>query len=356
MVYVNARFLTQKTTGTQRFAIEICRELMKIYPTITFVAPHNILHENLAIEFNVKTFGTLKGHLWEQIELPFFLRKHKSPLLINLCNLAPLFYKYQIISVLDMSFAIQPNWFTLPIRIYYNFLIPRIVKRSLMIITISTNSKKDIVNFTKVSSEKIKIIYCGLPAIFSNLAHDEIETSGKKGNYILAVSSLDPRKNFERLIESFTSLQYHDIELKIVGSKNKIFNSENLDSLLTSSSKIKFTGFVTDAELINLYKNARLFIYPSLYEGFGIPPLEAMACGCPTIVSKTASLSEVCGNASYYLDPYSVDSIAIAIDTLLNNNDLQVDLREKGFEQVKKYRWDRSAEQLLNIIEECTKR
>lgn len=347
-IVVNARFLTQKITGVQRFAIELSKQLKKLSPELKFVAPKNIIHKSIAEELQVETIGNQKGHIWEQVELPLYLYKNSNPLLVNFCNTAPLYYKNQVVTICDLSFMINPKWFSKPFSLYYSYLIPRISRKALKIITISENSKQDLINIINTSEDKIEIVYCSISNEFAQ--SDTFASHNQYGKYILAVSSLDPRKNFNNLIQAFNYAKLKDTKLVIVGSENKVFANQSLKELLQYNPNIVFTGYITDRELIDLYKNASLFLYPSLYEGFGIPPLEAMACGCPTIVSNVASLPEVCGNASHYIDPYSVESIAEGIETVLNDKDYSELLRQRGYRRVKLFSWQASAKKLISVL------
>lgn len=347
-IYINARFLTQKTTGVQRFAIEVSKHLKLLLPDLKFVSPKNIIQKELADYFNVETFGSFSSHLWEQVELPIFLKNKNSPLLINFGNTAPLTYKNQLVSIHDLSFIVNPKWFSKSFALFYSFVIPRIAKKSLRVITVSENSKKDIIEKVGIKESKIDVLYCDVPAEFKQ---NNQKSTNIYGEYILAVSSLDPRKNFGRLIEAFNKLSLPNIKLVIVGSVNNVFSDVNIKKLIQDNQLITFTGYVDQEELPGLYKNAKLFIYPSLYEGFGIPPLEAMICGCPTIVANVASLPEICGEASYYVDPYSIDDISQGMKELTSNESLRQELIVKGYVRVSHFNWESSAKQLVNIIE-----
>jgi glycosyltransferase involved in cell wall biosynthesis len=135
-----------------------------------------------------------------------------------------------------------------------------------------------------------------------------------------------------------------------VGSKNKIFSNSKLSYLIKEVPNVFFTGYISDIELVQLYQKAKLFVYPSLYEGFGIPPLEAMACGTPVIVSNVASLPEVCEDAAYYVNPYDVNNIAEGIKTVLKDEILQKELIQKGLARVKLFSWEKSTNKLIDII------
>jgi len=344
-IIVNSRFLTQRITGTQRFAVEISLKLKKLIPNIEFVCPKTILYKDIAQKLHVKTIGVNKGHLWEQLDLLVHLRRNSNSLLVNLVNTAPFLYKNQIVTIHDLAFLRHPSWFLKKFYLLYKFLIPKIVKKARKIITVSYFSKKEITNLLNVPSEKIEVVYCGISEqfIFNPLI--------KKENYILTVSSLDPRKNLKNLILAFKKLKLKNYKLLIVGSKNKVFSNHAIEQLIKETPNIEFTGYVSDEELVNLYQRAKLFVYPSLYEGFGLPPLEAMACGTPVVVSNVASLPEVCGDAAYYVNPYEVNDISRGIETVLKDEHLQKELIQRGLERTKLFNWEKSAKKVKKIIE-----
>jgi len=349
MIIINSRFLTQKITGTQRFAIEISLQLKKLIPDITFIAPKSITHKDVAKKLNVKIIGTNTRHIWEQIDFPLYLKRQGNPLLINLVNTAPLLYEKQIVTIHDLAFLRHPEWFSRKFYLFYRILIPQIAKKSRKIITVSNFSKTEIIDLFNIPSEKIEVINNGVPKKFF------YNPLIKKENIILAVSSLDPRKNFKNLILAFKKLKLKKYKLLIVGSKNKVFSNQEIEQLINETPNIKFTGYVSDEKLINLYQKAKVFVYPSLYEGFGLPPLEAMACGTPVVVSNVASLPEVCGDAAYYINPYDVNDIIRGIETVLKDENLQKKLIQKGLERVKLFSWEKSAEKLAEIVERTLK-
>jgi glycosyltransferase involved in cell wall biosynthesis len=174
----------------------------------------------------------------------------------------------------------------------------------------------------------------------------------KTENFILCVSSLEPRKNILNLILALKKLRLPDMKLILVGSRSKVFSSNELKDLLYSQKNIFLTGYISDDKLIRLYRKAKLFVYPTFYEGFGLPPLEAMSCGCPVVVSNVASLPEVCGNAAYYVDPYNIESIAEGIHRVLTNDTLRESLRERGLERARLFSWEESAKKHIEVFEE----
>jgi glycosyltransferase involved in cell wall biosynthesis len=346
MIFVNARFLTQSISGVQRYAIEISRQLKKLNNSICFIAPKNIIHHEIANELGVQIVGTLTGHLWEQIELPLYLKKQGSPLLLNLCNTAPVFYCNKVVTIHDVAFERFPKSFSWQFRYAYQFAIPKIAQSSKRLLTDSQFSRDEISELYKLDRSQIEIVHCAVSDVFRC---GDVRPSEK---YILAVSSLNYQKNFHALIQAFNVLKDADIKLYLVGAINNNFADHKLIKDIESNPNIQFLGRVEDDELAKLYSNAQCFVYPSLYEGFGIPPLEAQACGCPVIASNAASLPEVCGDSVVYCDPYSVDDIADKINMVLSDELLQSELRAKGFENIKRFSWEKSAQQIINIIEE----
>lgn len=342
---INARFLTQQITGTQRFAIEISKRLKKNLNTVQFVAPPNITHKSLQKELNAQIVGKTTSHLWEQTTLPLYLKKQSNPLLLNLVNTAPFLYKKQIVTIHDLAFLRNPRWFSKTFYLYYRLLIPYIARHSLKILTVSYFSKKEIIDLLGINEDKIEVIYNAVDNKFRY--NPEI----KKEKYILTVSSIDPRKNLKNLLLAFKNLKLKNYKLIIAGSKNKIFNDIHIKEILHNIPNVEIIGHVNDNELVMLYQKATLFVFPSFYEGFGLPPLEAMASGTPVIVSNTASLPEICGDAAYYIDPWSIESIAKGIQEVLNNKDLQAKLIHKGIKRAKAFSWERSADKLTEVVE-----
>jgi glycosyltransferase involved in cell wall biosynthesis len=361
MIYINGRFLTQDLSGAQRFAYEILKGLVEHTDLeINILVPPSKIREAYDVEkFTLKIIGKRTNLLWEQIDLPLYLNKNGKVLLINLLNTAPFLYKNQVVSILDMTTFINPKWFNRSFSYYYKLIVPIIAKNSLKIITISECSKIDITKFINVPPEKIEILYCAVAEQFNenkNRTLQQTEILNKlniqQQKFLLAVSSLDPRKNFIRLVRAYNEIKADIFPLVIVGSEGKVFANDELKEIITNSKNIILTGYLTDSELVALYQSANCFIYPSLYEGFGMPPLEAMACGCPTIVSNTSSLPESCGDASLFIDPNSTESIKNAIIELIGNSSLRLKLIEEGKKQVKKFSWEKSSKKLTEIIKD----
>lgn len=349
-IVVNARFLTQKITGVQRFAIELSRELVKIYgDKIKFVAPGNIVQKEIAEEFHVEIVGRKSGYYWEQIELPLYLKKKGSPVLLNFCSVAPLFYKNNIVAVHDITWVRFPNTYSRQFRFVYDIIIPQLCKVARRILTVSKFSLKEISQKYNVPEEKFTIVYNAVDEKF----HPVVDHSLSKEDYFISVSSIKENKNFQTVLSSFEKLQsiVKGVKLYIVGDLvDKNFKTIDLKRY-KNNSNILFLGRVSDEELIKYYSNAKAFIFPSLYEGFGIPVLEAQACGCPVISSNTSSLPEVLEDSALFCDPMDFCSFADNMHKIMTDSNLFDDLKNKGFRNVNRFSWEASAKTIAKDID-----
>ena len=355
MLVVNCRFLSQKITGTQKFAIEICKELNAEYKDIMFIAPPNIIQKEIANKLNVKIVGSRfykvvsflrlpANLLWEQLFLPYYLKKLDNNVpLLNLVNVAPIFYNYNYIVLHDIAFKRFPHFFNKYFLLLYNILVPRILKKAQKIFTVSYFSKSEIEKYFPYSKGKIEVIY---NAIDDNLQKNNCDTH--KEPYVLTVGSLEPRKNISKLINAMSI--NNNIKLVIVGDKNsKVFDNV-YDNLNLNIENVVFTGYIENEELQELYENATAFIYPSIYEGFGIPPLEAQNYGIPVIISDIEVFREIYGESVYYVNPHESEHIYNGIEKVFNNKKLQLELIKNGYDNIKRYSWKNSAKKMMACL------
>ncbi|WP_426508583.1 glycosyltransferase family 4 protein [Serratia proteamaculans] len=352
MIYINARFLTQDVTGVQRFAEQICIELVGLRDDVVLLAPKDIKRSSLPASFNIQTIGEKSGHYWEQVELPKYLRSIGSPLLVNLCSTAPVFYKNQIVTHHDVTYKRYKKSFSLKFRMLYSLLIPMMLKSSKALITVSEFSKSEILQYFSYNPENIHIIYNAVGSEFINSPKGD----NKSEKYFLAVSSPNFHKNFHGMLDAYNLLKSKsgsDVKLKVIGKSASSFATQDF-SQNTQDGDVTFLGRVDDNQLISLYQNATAFVFPSFYEGFGIPPLEAQACGCPVISSNKASMPEVLRNSVLYFDPYNVSEMANVMEKIISDSDLRDTLVTAGLENVKDYSWKVSAQKVNSIIETTT--
>lgn len=350
-IVVNARFLTQRMTGVQRYAVEICLELKRMMgDNIEFVSPYNIEQRDYADRLSVKVIGSHKGHIWEQIDLPSYLRKSGNPLLLCLCNTAPLFYKNKIVTVHDVAFEAYPQTFSKSFLYTYHFLIPRIIKSALHVITVSNFSKEEIVKYYGTPQDKISVVYNAVGGQFKAIYDKGLRES----NYLLAVSSLNYRKNFIAVLKAFDLLEKEnqDVNLYIIGDlQNNSFKSIDIEHY-KKKSHVKFLGRVSDDDLIKYYSNALAFVYPSIYEGFGIPPLEAQNCGCPVLVADIPPLHEVIENSGIYCNPYEIKDIASGMERIIVNSEMY---KELANENIVRFSWEKSAQEIACLFRKYNK-
>ncbi|NMC29332.1 MAG: glycosyltransferase family 4 protein [Pelolinea sp.] len=354
IIYFNGRFLTQYQTGVQRFAVELLNELNQFieihelpdYQFTCLVPPGNIESIHRWGNIQIKICGKLKGNLWEQLALPFYAR---NGLLIDLCNIGPICHFNQIIVIHDASVFAIPKSYSRIFRLKYKFVyffLSRIAKK---IITVSQFSKKEISRFLQIPQEKIMVISEGCDHILRIEKDDAIlkKISYNQDPYFLAVGSNSIHKNLNIVVQAILQLKNNLPKLVIVGGDyTKVFR--NVDQI--KNEKILYLGYVTDEQLRSLYEHATAFIFPSLYEGFGLPPLEALACGCPAICSNRAAIPEICGDAVLYFNPQNIQEIKTQIDILLTNKSLQTQLRKKGKEYAMQFTWHKTAEMFIQTI------
>lgn len=350
MFVVNGRYLTQKATGVHRYAFEICNKLHEMGVDFHVAVPKEI-HPDYKFSFKVVKCGSFNTHLWEQISLPRYLKSIGSPLLISFTGCGPLNYSNQIMTIHDVSHERYPEWFSKNYYRFYHYMMPRIGKKAHAVLTVSEFSKKEIVDTLGINAEKIHVVHSNVP--FHNKPSKEEILSFTRNpeaeRYILAVSSMDPRKNFIRLVEAFDKIKDKSVKLYIIGMSFKAFNTPDLQKLI--GENVHLPGYISDEKLQTMYQNALLSVYPSLYEGFGLPPLESMTYGCPAINSDIPALREVSQDAALYVDPYNVDDITQKIEQLLVDDPLRKELQEKGLLQIKKYSWDKSAKQVYELAQ-----
>jgi len=264
------------------------------------------------------------------------------------------FREKQVITVHDILPIKYPN--SCPkMKYYFYYSLPILLNRSRAVICVSENTKKDIIAYHEMRDKPIYVIYEGF-----NRQHfyprEKTTVQERYGltDYLLYIGDMRPYKNLERSLEAFTRLNLRKYKFVIGGKKDPRFYTrieKKVEELLVKD-RIVFLDYVPHQDLPHLYSEAALFVFPSLYEGFGLPPLEAMACGCPVIASNAASVPEVCGDAAYYVDPYDVESIAEGMRKVLTDEALRRNLIEKGLERAKLFSWEKSAKEHLKVFEE----
>lgn len=355
--------------GISEYAYQLLVQFAKLRPEgITFViylkhSPLSHLPEDNA-QWRYRVIRP--GKLWTQWRLPLDLYWHRPrpAVFFSPTHYAPRFSPVPtVISIMDLSYLFFPELFK-PADLYQlRNWTEYSMKNAKKAFTISNSSKDDIIKEYKVSEKKIVVTYPGIkdtlsltPNVYGmNTIKAKYNLSDK---YILFVGTLQPRKNIIRLIEAFSLLENKkDIQLVIIGKKGWLYEEIlNAPEQFGVSDRVKFLHNVSDDELNLFYKHAICDVLPSLYEGFGLPVLEAMQHGCPVITSNISSLPEAGGDAALYVDPENVHDIAKKMTKLIEDDKLRKELIEKGKKQVAKFSWEKTAKETLAILEEIGKR
>lgn len=301
--------------------------------------------------------------LWEQLVLPFKIRKLGVDLMHSPYFTMPYLSRVKKITTFhDMTYFIFPEVHTPLKREMFKGYVRLSAKNADAVLAISENTKLDIIKYTNLRDEIIHVTPLGVDWRFYeeySIDTELIKSYGINGEYFLYVGTIEPRKNILRLIKAYQSLDEsvkRKYKLVIAGKKGWMYD-EIFEYLQQNKLEeyVHFTGFVKDEHLPVLYKGAKLFLYVSIYEGFGIPVIEGMACGVPTITSDTSSMKEIAGDAAIKVDPHNEEEIKNAILKLLNNKELYDSLIEKGKERAKIYNWRQCAEKTVQAYESVMK-
>lgn len=350
---INGKFASQRITGVQRVGYELAMAFQRLFPAeadIPLLVPVNA-KTDVALPKAKTVFRWLKGSLWEQLALPFAAGGRT---LLSLCNMGPLFVRRQVVMMHDVAIYDLPENYSWKYRLWYRVAFGMLKRNARHIVTVSEFSKKRIMERLGVDGSRISVVWNGVDH-FTKVAPDTSILSRldlRNDRYVLAVGNLSVGKNLQRILAAMERMSdREDWKFVVVGGCDlRVFKSTAKASY-DLSKNIVAAGFVSDGELRALYENAACFLFPSLYEGFGLPPLEAMACGCPVIVSREASLPEICGDAAMYCDAHSVDDIVDKTTQMMDDAALRETWRERGREHARGFRWERSARQLLDILE-----
>ena len=344
-IYINGRFLTQPMTGVERYAYSMCKAMARLQQPFTIVCPQAPIHKDYDVSgLTIVHYGIGNSHFWEQCVLPLFFLGKKDYLVLSLTGLGSVLIRHKVMTVHDLSFLYNRSWFSKAYYWWYRIMTPLAIKTSRHLITVSQFSKQEIMRFYPfIQEEQISVAY---GAVDSTRFHRLSSVPATEHPFALAVSSIDPRKNFPMLVKAFKGIE--GCLLYIVGKQNHVFSQQNgLDEELPN---VRFLGRVSDEELTRLYNQAVCFIFPSIYEGFGLPLLEAMTCGCPVLASDIPVFREVCGDAAIYFNPYDETSIRNAIAHFLSlNKEEQEKLQTAGYEHAQRYSWEQSARGIIDL-------
>ncbi len=348
--------------GVGRFALELLRglyeEISETDEVVVFVP--NSTNEDLPPEKKNWHYRQVPHvRLWTFTSLPRALAKEKLDVFFSPTHYVPFFSSIpRVCAIMDLSYLEYPSLFRLKDLIKLKFGTWYSIQKAQKIITISQFSKDAIVKEYGVDADTVTVIYPGFDQNIFNtkITQNDIKVSLDKFeinyDYILYIGTLQPRKNIVRLIESFSLLEDKSIKLLIIGKKGWLYE-EIIKKIEESDLKnrIVWIGYVEDRDLGALLAGAQSFVLPSLYEGFGIPVVEALACGVPVVVSQVSSLPEIAGDAGLYIDPESTTSISDGLTRALSLSESEKDIiRQKGLKHIEQFDWKKSCKKLLELL------
>ena len=333
-IALNGRFTQQPLTGVQRYAREISSRLAD---RLRLVAPAG------------KSSG-LHGHLWEQLRLPWLVG---GELVWSPGNTGPLSYRRQVVTIHDCAVFDRPEGFSARFAQWYRWMLPQLARRIRRVLTVSEFSRQRIIQHCRVPESKVVAIPNGVDSRFHRVDFSQQQAAREQLNlperFLLCVGSLEPRKNLGRLLSAWRSVPHLHSEwsLVLVGGNDHVYRGMGFDELPPS---VRILGRVDDQWLPAIYSAAEMFVYPSLYEGFGLTVLEAMACGTPVICSRTTALPEVAGDAAVLIDPENTNELADTIANLAADDSLRNSLRAAGLARSQQFSWETSAEATWRVL------
>ena len=340
-VLVNARTLTAGFTGVQRYTDELCKRLGG---GIVRVSPGRPMHGPM-------------GHLWEQLCLP---RLIAGRMLWSPANAGPVSVERQVVTIHDIAVLEHPEWFGKRFAVWYRWLVPRLARQVKTIIAVSEFTKHRLVDSVGIDASKIVVIPNGVDERFRQVSR--VECGKLRGDfsiplfpYVLCVGSLESRKNLVRLLEAWSRCvdQIPSSVWLVISGVNGASQIFRRMSQVSLPRRVHLTGFVPERALPALYKRALTLVYPSVYEGFGLPALEAMASGVPPIVGDNTSLPELVGDAGLCIDPYNVQAIADAIIRMVGDKELRAELGRRSMARSFFFDWKRTARDTWKVLLEA---
>jgi len=356
-IFINGKFVAQSLTGVQRYACELLKAFDALLANDDWLAlssfvllvPTQRIHELPTLRhIKIHEIPSSNLHLWEQVHLPWFSR---GSLLINLAGSAPLIKFGQISTFHDTAVFDVPTSFSTNFVRWYRLLFNAQGRLSRRVLTVSQFSKERLVHHLGIDGGKIAVVHCGADHMRRQPADTEVlsKLGVVTGRYFLAVGSANPNKNFARLIEAFAGLRDPDTRLVVVGGSNATVFADSSDAA-RGDRRIVRAGRLTDDEIKALYSNARVYVFPSIYEGFGLPPVEAMFCDCPVLAARAASIPEICGSGAAFFDPYSVEDIRVSMQRALHDDAWLEDLRRAGAARAETFTWHNAALSLVRTL------
>ena len=349
---INGRYLSAPLTGVQRVASALLRAVDAALPDAEaeswrLVRPSRAPAERL-LRLPQSTLVGAGGQVWEQTSLPWAAR---SQLLLNLCNTGPIAHPRSVVMIHDAQVFTSPSSYSPLFVAWYRMLLPIIARRALRVLTVSEFSSAQLVEAGVTTADRITVIPNGGDHLSQTEADNSVHAELRLGDapYVLALSSLQDHKNLATLLRAKRDPRTREVPLVLAGRADAAAFAE---AGFDTPPGVIFTGPVSDGQLLGLMRKALAFALPSRTEGFGLPALEAFACGCPVIAASAGALPEVCGSAALFVDPNDAEGWADAIVRLVDNRTLATSLSEAGRQRGEGYTWARSGSALLAALRE----
>jgi glycosyltransferase involved in cell wall biosynthesis len=370
-IYINARFLTQNITGVQRYAHEMLKALDDLigageidgssYRLVMLSPRRGLLHEPALRHIPLRKVGRLSGHAWEQLELPAYSR---DGALFCPGNTAPILSlsarQVTVVTVHALSYIYFPEAYSPFFRLLYRVIIPSVLRRADAVITVSEAERKSILLHYGHADGRLHAIQSGaFSRALLNGSETPVASVPEPGKpFLLYVGSLSKGKNLEGALKAMAIVNEKvGMDMVVAGASANVFKGLRLDLPEGISGKVRFEGQVDDTgELISLYRAAACLVFPSFYESSGLPPLEAMACGCNVVASAIPALLERCGDAALYCNPHDPEDIAKKVLRILQDPALRDSLKAKGIERSRLYTWENSARETFAVIKKAARR
>jgi glycosyltransferase involved in cell wall biosynthesis len=326
-------------------------------PQPTFPQQPNFSLQMLQLE------GEHWEHMWSRADLPPKQALDAVDVLHSTFFNAPKeHHGALVVTIYDVSFLLQPQFHTEANRLHCLHGTLNAALYADRIIAVSQQTKKDLMDYFAIPEERIRVIHAAARSVYAperdvEVIRGVLERFGIFRNFILFVGSLEPRKNLKMLLQAYaTYVTHHAGQELLVFAGGKGWLNDDLSQIATEigiAERVKFLGYVQENDLRVLYSAAKLFVYPSLYEGFGLPPLEAMACGAPVITSNTSALPEVVGDAALLIDPHHSEALRQAMQTVLRDDGLRLKMRQQSLARAALFSWERTAEETLAVYQEA---
>jgi glycosyltransferase involved in cell wall biosynthesis len=360
-VGIDARLVYYRQAGISQYTLRLLEEFAAIAEGDEFVVFQSRRDPSKLVDrpnFHKHPLWTPPHHRLEQLLLPLELAAVDLDVLHSPDFIPPFRRNSRsVITIHDLNFLLYPHFLTPQSARYYG-QIDQAVRNCDHIIAVSESTKRDIIRLTGAPEDKITVVYEAAHPIYRPLRDEQLlrqvkERLGIDNDFILFVSTIEPRKNVRTLLMAYKQLldNYHaEVGLVLAGEKGWLFDEVfALVQELGLQERVRFPGRVSSEDLLGLYNAAQLLVHPAFYEGFGLPPLEAMACGTPVVVSNTSALPEVVGDAALLVDPTDEDSMAVAIWRLLSDKILRQQMIDKGLMRARRFSWKKAALETLDI-------